>query len=461
MEIFRVGKLKKDFFWGNSTSSMQTEGAWNEGGKGLSIYDIKPSTENSSDWKIAIDEYHRYPEDIKIMKDLGMNFYRFQISWSRVQPDGEGEFNQEGIDFYRRFISELLDAGIEPMICLYHFDMPLALAKKYNGFLNRRVVDLFIEYAKKMINIFGDQVRYWLTFNEQNCFSLSSAFASSGYLNGGKTVRELYQIQHNIILAHCRIANYVHDLKPDLLIGGMEAFQEVYPASALPADVEVVRKYKEFVDYNLLRIFTEGKYSSEVVCFMEKNHIEDILKVSDLAEISRNRSDFISFSYYTTTTLTSSEIPIASVPNYYGEAGYKKNPYLLSNEWNWQIDPQGFYGILMDLFNRTHLPIFPIENGIGVRENWDGKHQINDDYRIYYHRVHIQALEKAVSDGVDVIGYLGWGLIDIPSSRGDVDKRYGVVYVNRTNHELLDLKRVPKKSYYWLQKVIKSNGTEL
>ncbi|SYW14215.1 glycoside hydrolase family 1 protein [Oenococcus oeni] len=460
-EYISHGRIKEGFFWGNSTSSMQTEGAWNEGGKGMSVYDIKPSGPDNSDWKVAIDEYHRYPEDVNIMQDLGMNFYRFQISWSRVQPEGEGDFNQTGIDFYNRLIDNLLKAGIEPMICLYHFDMPLALAKKYNGFLNQKVVSAFFEYAKKMIEKFGDRVKYWITFNEQNCFSLSSAFESSGYLTGKKTLRELYQIQHNTILAHCLVANYIHQSKPDLKIGGMEAFQEAYPYSPLPTDVEVTRKYKEFVDYNLLRVFVEGKYSTEVIGFMKENHLEDILKPSDLLEIGNNRSDFISFSYYTTSTLDSSQIPVGSIPNYYGQIGYKKNPYLLSNEWGWQIDPQGFYGILIDLYNRTHLPIFPIENGIGVRENWDGQNQIDDSYRVQYHRSHIRALKKAVRDGANVIGYLGWGLIDIPSSKGNVDKRYGVVYVNRTNHEILDLKRVPKKSYYWLQKVIKSNGTEL
>ncbi len=138
--------------------------------------------------------------------------------------------------------------------------------------------------------------------------------------------------------------------------------------------------------------------------------------------------------------------------------GAAKNSYLQSNEWGWQIDPEGFHNVLMDLYNRTHLPIFPIENGIGVREHWDGIHKINDDYRIKYHRAHIQALKDAVNDGANVIGYLGWGLIDIPSSQGNVDKRYGVVYVNRSNHDLKDLKRVPKKSYYWLKQVIKSNG---
>lgn len=453
--------LKKNFYWGNSTSSMQTEGAYNEGGKGKSVYDVREATDDTSDWKTAIDEYHRYPEDIALMKDLGMNFYRFQISWSRVQPKGEGDFNQEGIEFYHKLIDELIKNGIEPMICLYHFDMPLYQAEQYNGFTSKKVVENFANYGKKMVDEFSSKVKYWITFNEQNLYSTREAFNCSGYLKGEKTVRDLYQIQHNVALSHALVTNYIHESYPNLLIGGMEAFQEIYPATSNPCDISAVRKVKEFNDYNLLRLFTEGKYSDEVVAFMKQNHLDDILLEDDLSELSKTTSDFISFSYYSTSCLDSTKVPVGTIPNDYGIYGMTHNPYLLTNEWQWQIDPEGFYGVLMDLYNRTHLPIFPIENGIGVREVWDGEHEISDTYRINYHRDHIFALKKAVKDGANVIGYLGWGLIDIPSSQGNVDKRYGVVYVNRTNHDLKDLKRIPKESYHWLKKVIKSNAEEL
>lgn len=176
--------LPANFLWGNSVSSMQTEGAWNEGGKGMSVYDIREAGENISDWKVATDSYHRYREDFDLMQDLGMNCYRFQISWSRVCPQGDGEFNAEGIAFYDRFIDDLIARGIEPMVCLYHFDMPLALAQEYNGFNDRRVVEAFIRYGKKMIDCYGDRVKYWLTFNEQNIFHMPIAFRISGYMKG-------------------------------------------------------------------------------------------------------------------------------------------------------------------------------------------------------------------------------------------------------------------------------------
>jgi len=220
--------LPANFLWGNSVSSMQTEGAWDEGGKGMSVYDIREAGENISDWKVATDSYHRYREDFDLMQDLGMNCYRFQISWSRVCPQGDGAFNDEGIAFYDRFIDDLIARGIEPMICLYHFDMPLALAQEYNGFNDRRVMEAFIRYGKKMIDCFGDRVKYWLTFNEQNIFHMPIAFRISGYMKGEETLRELYELQHHTMVAHMALTDYLHQTKPGQLMGGMLAHQLIY-----------------------------------------------------------------------------------------------------------------------------------------------------------------------------------------------------------------------------------------
>lgn len=453
--------LRKDFLWGNSTSSMQTEGAYQEDGKGLSVYDIRQAGKNHSDWQVAIDAYHRYPEDIALMKKMGMNCYRFQISWSRVNPQGDGEFNEAGIKFYSDLIDNLLAAGIQPMICLYHFDMPLHLAQKYHGFISDEVVAAFIRYGKEMVRRFADRVPYWITFNEQNLYSVPEAFNISGY-DGEQSVRALYQIQQHVMTCHAAIANEIHEHYPQAKIGGMLAYQEVYPHSPLPADVAATRKFLEFADNNLIRLFTEGQYSSEVLAYMHAHQLDDLLDPAEMALIERTKSDFLSFSYYSTATLDSTKIAINTCPNFYGDAGHTPNPYLPTNEWDWQIDPLGFRTVLTTIYNQSHVPVFPIENGIGVREVWDGQHEIDDYYRIRYHRDHLQAMKDAVAcDGIDVMGYLGWGLIDIPSSAGNVDKRYGMVYVNRTNHDLRDLKRVPKRSFHWFKQVIASNGEQL
>lgn len=453
--------LRKGFLWGNSTSSMQTEGAYNEGGRGPSVYDDRPATPDSSDWKVAIDDYHRYPEDIALMKEMGMTCYRFQIGWSRVNPEGDGDFNEEGIQFYSDLIDGLLAAGIEPMICLYHFDMPKHLADAYNGFMSDHVVEAFIRFGTEMVKRFSDRVKYWITFNEQNLYSVPEAFHISGY-TGEPTPRALYQIQQHVMTCHAAIANLIHDDYPGVQIGGMLAYQEVYPHSPLPEDVAHTRKFLEFADTNLIRLFTEGKYSSEVLTYMTAQGFTDLLDPAEMAIIARCTSDFLSFSYYSTATLDSTKIPINTSPNFYGVYGHTPNPYLPTNEWNWQIDPLGFRTVLTTIYNEAHVPVFPIENGIGVRETWDGEHPIQDDYRIRYHREHIQAMKDAVAfDGVDVMGYLGWGLIDIPSSQGNIDKRYGMVYVNRDNHDLKDLRRVPKASFDWFKQVTASNGEQL
>ncbi|WP_279293375.1 glycoside hydrolase family 1 protein [Enterococcus cecorum] len=453
--------MDQKFFWGNSVSSMQTEGGWNEGGKSLSVYDIREASENASDWHFANDNFHHYTEDFDYMKDLGMNMYRFQISWSRVVKDGDGEFNQEGIDYYSRFIDDLIARGIEPMICLYHFDMPLHLAEKYNGFMSKEVLHAFIRYGKKMVDCFGDKVKYWITFNEQNLYHGPEAFRISGYVKGNQTDDELYQILHNIMVGHAAICNYIHETT-DAKIGGMLAYSEVYPATCHPKDILVARKWDEFRNFTLLDAYVKGEYSSEMMKCIENHHINMNVLPGEMEEIKKQKNDFLSFSYYASSTISHKNIPEDTIPNNYMKYGKQDNPFIPTTEWNWQIDPYGFRDVLNKMYQRYHLPVFPIENGIGVREVWDGENEIQDDYRIDYHRNHIQQMFAAMNeDGVEVIGYLGWGLIDILSSQGDMEKRYGVVYVNRSNHDLKDMKRVPKKSYHWLKQVIHSNGEKL
>ena len=213
-------KMPQGFFWGNSVSSMQTEGAWNIGGKGLSVYDVRPADENSSDWHVAIDEYHRYEEDLDLMAEMNMNMYRIQISWSRVNPQGDGEFNEEGIAFYDRLVDAMLKRGIEPMICLYHFDMPLNLAKNDNGFMSRHVVDAFVRYGKKMIEHFSDRVKYWITFNEHNLYFGDGAFLIAGCENVEKSLDNLYKIFHHTMLAHAELDAFVHENYDDVKFGG-------------------------------------------------------------------------------------------------------------------------------------------------------------------------------------------------------------------------------------------------
>lgn len=449
------------FYWGNSSSSMQTEGGWNEGGKSLSVYDIVEPAENRSDWHFANDNYHSFDEDLDLMQDLGMNMYRFQVSWSRCIKDGDGAVNEEGLLFYERLIDGLLKRNITPMICLYHFDMPLHLAENYNGFLSKKVTEDFIRFSKVVIDRFADKVKYWITFNEQNLYHNPYVFKIAGAEKCEKTIDQIYQIAHNVMYAHCAICTYLHE-HTDAKIGGMLAYSEVYPSTSKPEDILAARKHDEFLNLTLLDAFSHGHYSKEMMQYIKNNKIDMKATDAELQVIQQHKEDYICFSYYCSTTINADKIPENTSPNYYLVYGGQDNPYLKTTEWNWQIDPLGFRDVLNKIYKRTDLPVFPIENGIGVQEEWDGIHEIQDDYRIDYHKEHIyQMLQAMKEDGVEVLGYLGWGLIDILSSQGDMRKRYGVVYVNRTNHDLKDMKRVPKKSYHWLKKVILTNGEQL
>ncbi|MGT2845948.1 glycoside hydrolase family 1 protein [Streptococcus massiliensis] len=456
-------KIRKKFLWGNSVSSMQTEGGWNEGGKGLSVYDIRPASENTSDWHFANDNYHHYEEDFDLIKDLGMNCYRIQTSWSRIVPDGDGEFNEEGINYYHAVIDALLARGIEPMICLYHFDMPLSLAERYNGFVAKEVKDAFIRYGKKVVDEFSNKVKYWITFNEQNLYHSAEAFNISGYLKGERSEDDLYKIIHNVMVCHAAITNYVHETSSDCQIGGMLAYSEVYPATCNPRDILAARKIDEFLNYTLLDAYTGKGYSQEMMSYVASKGIEMNVLDGEMEIIGSQYSDFISFSYYASSAVSAEKINFETdSPNYFNQIGHQINPFIPSTEWGWQIDPLGLRDVLNKMYQRYRVPLFILENGIGVRESWDGETPIQDDYRINYHQEHLKAMYKAMEcDGVEVIGYLGWGLIDILSSQGDMEKRYGLVYVNRGNHDLRDMKRIPKKSYYWFKEVIRSNGSNI
>ncbi|MGM9905918.1 glycoside hydrolase family 1 protein [Lactobacillus sp.] len=454
--------MPKGFFWGNSVSSMQTEGAWNIDGKSLSVYDLRPATDKTADWHDAIDEYHRYDEDLDLLREMNMNMYRIQISWSRVIKDGDGEVNPAGLAYYDRLVDGMRQRGIEPMICLYHFDMPAKLAKEENGFMSRKVTDAFVSYGQKMLDHFADRVKYWIVFNEHNLYFTDEVFNIAGYDHGEKSLDDMYQIFHHTMLAHARLSKYAHDKYPEIKFGGMIAYTPVYPATSKPIDVYLARKSNEFLNENLNKLYTTGKYSTEVLAWIENHGIQADFQAGDAEVLAGIHTDFLSFSYYRSTTLDGDKVPAAEAPNRYLNWGFEHNRFLPETDFGWDIDPLGFRNIITHTYNAYHLPVFPIENGIGCREEWDGKGEIQDDYRIAYHRSHIKAMEEAMfEDGAKVLGYLGWGLIDIPSSHADMEKRYGAVYVNRGNHDLRDMKRVPKKSFYWFKKVFASNGGDL
>lgn len=461
--------FRSDFLWGGSVSSMQTEGAWNEGGKGLSIYDVMPIKEGHSDWKVAIDFYHRYKEDIALFAGMGFNCYRFSISWSRVFPNGEGEINKEGLEFYDKVVDELIAKGIEPMICLYHFDTPLALMKKYGGWTGRGIVDAFRNYAETVVKHFAGRVKYYVPINEQNVASIVAAMSTGlvGYGAGAdkaKAEKTMEQMKHHMFLASASVAAAVKKYDPTAKVGGMVNFTSFYPATCKPEDVMAAKKIARTFEMQALDVFAYGEYPQDLLNEWEKKGSMPAIYEGDLEYLKANTMDFIAHSYYVSCIIDAESVADNALSALAGAMSGKApgNPYLKKSEWGWTIDPIGLRVAVNEIYRETKLPVYCIECGIGVAEEADENGCVDDEYRIEYMREHISALKDAVEkDGVDLRAFLSWGPIDILSSQGEMKKRYGFIFVNRADTDLRDLKRSKKKSYDWFAKVIKSNGEEL
>lgn len=453
--------FNKDFYWGGSVSSFQTEGAYNEGGKGLSIYDVRPTNPNFSDWKVAIDAYHRYPEDIALMKEMGFNFYRFSICWSRIIPNGDDQINEEGIEFYNSLIDQLLAAGIEPMITFVHFDMPYHLVKEYNGFASRVVVDLFERYARICYERFGDRVKHWMTFNEQNLFSQSLRYTNAEDVPEGiDPTAFIYQVNHNTLIAHCKAVKALREMVSDAKICGMVAYGLMYPDSCEPATNMIASLGMDYFNNFYIDVFAKGKYPNYMVKYLTKHNMMPVFEEGD-EELLKYTVDYIGFSYYTSSVVTKADYENKTFAEVMSQAR-ATNPYIGATEWGWQIDPHGIRRIARDIYYRTDLPVFVLENGVAHREQLDKNNTVNDDYRIEYHREHIRQLKEAVDiDGVECLGYVTWGPIDIPSSQCEIAKRYGFVFVNRDEKDLKDLARYKKKSFDYIKQVFTSNGEQL
>jgi 6-phospho-beta-glucosidase len=448
--------IPEGFFWGGAVTSFQTEGAWNEDGKGLSLVDARPIKEGNSDWKTAVDFYHRYKDDIVLFKEMGFNSYRTSISWSRIFPDGEGEVNEKGLQFYDDLFDEMIAYGVEPVITLYHFDMPLALAEKYNGFASRKVVDLFERYARTVFKRFGQKVKYWLTFNEQNLV-LPKPHHWGVKLDDAENEEALvYQTAHNAFVAHAKAVKALHELVPGGQMAGMVTYQVTYPNTCKPEDVIANMKAKELLVDFFFDVFANGEYPTYVTKDLERKGIMPVFEEGDAELLKENTVDYLSISYYQSQTVTAETADGNST-----KPELVPNPNLNSNEWGWSIDPIGLRVCLKDMYARYRLPIFITENGIGVREQLDENKTVEDNYRIDYLREHIKQMKIAMEEGVDVIGYLTWGATDLISSGGQFEKRYGFIFVNRGETDLRDLKRYKKKSFDWYKNVIATNGEEL
>ena len=456
----------KDFLWGASTSAYQVEGASLEDGKGPSCQDVKVVPEGTSDLKVCADQYHRYKEDIALMAEMGFKTYRFSISWSRIIPEGTGAINPKGIEYYNNVIDECLKYGIEPLVTMFHFDMPAALDER-GSWGNRDSIDWFLNFAKVMFENFGDRVKYWLTINEQNMLTLVGPVIGTLMIPEGCTnvLKETYQQNHHMLVAQAKAMALCHEMLPGAKIGPAPNISLVYPASCKPEDVLAAQNYNAIRNWLYLDMAVFGEYNYMIWNYLKKYDALPEIREGEQEVLKSAKPDFVSINYYSTITMEASDEEVSNEgldqQSGYNVKGLFKtvvNPNLYKTPFGWTIDPIGFRNTLCEVYDRYHLPIMISENGIGLYDKLEKDGTIHDESRIEYYKKHITAMAQAMDDGVDVFSYCPWSAIDLISTHEGFKKRYGFIYVNRTDNDLLDLKRYKKDSFYWYQKMIKNNG---
>lgn len=460
-------EFPEKFLWGASTSAYQVEGAYNEDGKGLSIQDLHAPTNGITDFKVASDHYHHFKEDVALMAELGLKAYRFSISWSRVLPEGKGKINEKGLEFYNQLIDELVKYHIEPVVTIYHFDLPLALYNQ-GGWNNRETIDAFVEYSKLLFERFGDRVKYWLTINEQNVM-----INHPNAMNPGKvpTKKELYQQCHNMFVASAKATILCHEIVENGKIGPAPNITAIYPEKCNPSDVIASDNWESIRCWLYLDIAVYGRYNSLVWSYLEERGWTPTIEEGDMEVIQEAKPDFLGVNYYATATVaaakndgTDCQPRNGDQQIMIGEEGVYRaaqNNYLEQTEFGWMVDSIGLRVTLRRIYDRYHLPLLITENGLGAKDILTEDHQIHDEYRIDYLKRHFHQARLALTDGVDLIGYCPWSFIDLVSTHQGYQKRYGFVYVDREEDDLKEMKRYKKDSFKWYQKVIEDNGKDL
>lgn len=478
--------FRDDFLWGGAVAANQVEGAWNEDGKGMSVADVArykkdvdvkdykknvaittaeieaamaDPTDTNYPKRRGIDGYHHYQEDIALFGELGFKVLRFSIAWSRLFPTGEEtEPNEAGIAYYRKVLAELKKQGIEPLITLSHYEMPLNLAVKYNGWADKRVIDYFVRFAKTCFKAFPE-VKYWLTFNEIDSV-LRHPFTSAGIIpdQSQNLLEDEYQALHNQFVASAIVTKLAHQLIPGSQVGCMLTKITTYPATPKPEDV-LATLNKNLLNYFPADVQAKGEYPKLILAYFAKKHLDIQMTDEELRIIKENPVDFISFSYYQSMTAAADERGLEITSGNTVTGG--KNPYLEATPWGWTVDPVGLRISLIELYDRYQKPLFVVENGMGTFDKLEAG-KVHDLYRIAYFKGHLSEMKKAVEAGVDLLGYTSWAPIDLVSaSTSQMSKRYGFIYVDLDDNGKGSGKRYKKDSFAWYQQVIATNGAEL
>ncbi len=461
--------LRNDFLWGGSTAANQIEGAYLEDGKGLSIADVEMGSHHGIRREVhesvregcyypshvGIDFYHHFREDIDLLARMGMTSFRLSVNWPRIFPKGdESEPNEAGLAFYDDVIDELLAHGIEPVVTISHYETPLYLVQHYDSWRNRELIGFFENYCEALFTRFKGRVKYWLTFNEINeTFNQAEPYHQAGirYHEGENHNEAKVLAAHNMLLASARVVPLAHRIDPAAKVGCMVQWPTTYAMTCKPEDVLALRRAL-MPDYFFTDVMCRGRYTNLCEAQLRAMGVASPLQPGDAETLAAGTVDFISLSYY-----------FSSVARM-GEDGQvihdRTNPYLERTAWDWPIDALGLRLGLNDLYDRYQLPLMVVENGLGAVDEVRPDGTIDDSYRIDYLGSHIRELLNAVNeDGVDVLGYLTWGPIDLVSvGTGEMSKRYGFIYVDKDDDGNGTLARSTKRSFDWYREVIRTNG---
>lgn len=467
-------KFPKDFLFGAASASYQVEGAWNEDGKGVSNWDvfskIPGKTFEGTNGDVAVDHYHRYKEDIKLMAEMGLESYRFSVSWPRIIPDGDGEINQKGLDFYNNLIDECLKYGIVPFVTLYHWDMPQALEEQ-GGWLNKKTVDAFAKYAHACFKSFGDRVKHWITFNE------TIVFTSSAYLKGShppgiqNDPKKYFEATHNVFVAHAKAVMDYKSLRQFGEIGITHVFS---PAFSIDENEDNIKAMYHANQYEINWFYDpilKGKYPEYVVKQLnEKGYIPNWTEEElNLIEKAAPKNDFIGMNYYQPQRVMKNDSFEKVEMTRESATGAPGNPSFdgvyktvmmddkVYTKWGWEIAPDAFLdGLEIFRENYGDVKIYITENGLGDQDLII-QDEIVDVPRIKFIEAHLKALKRAIERNINIKGYYAWSSIDLLSWLNGYKKQYGFIYVDHKN----DLDRKIKLSGYWYKKVIEERGEKL
>ena len=467
-----MGCLKKDFLWGGAVAANQCEGAFDVNGKGLSTADITTAgafeiPRKRTDGVVAgqyypshraIDFYHRFKGDIAFFAEMGFKCFRTSINWTRIFPNGdEQKPNEAGLQFYDELFDECLKYNIEPVITISHYETPFYLVKKYGSWTNRKLVDFYLNYCDVIFRRFKKKVKYWMTFNEINVIVLHPAMTSGITVDAGDAFDKIvYQAAHHQLVASAGAVKLGHEINPDFKIGMMLLYPTFYAETCNPADQLAAMKAID-LHYYFSDVQVRGRYSEKALRLLAEKGVSLEKLPGDDKLLQEGTVDFIAFSYYNSNIAATRAEAKFTGGNMLNTV---KNPYLKETEWGWAIDPIGLRIALNNLYDRYQIPVFIVENGFGSDDKVEQDGSIHDAYRIEYLKNHIQAIKDAVhEDGVDCMGYLPWGCIDLISAgTGEMKKRYGFIHVDLDDKGEGSMKRSRKDSFFWYKRCIESNG---